>query len=146
MPTRSARTVWTGALQQGGGHAQLVSSELGRYELSFRDRVCEHATVTTTPEELLAAAYSASFAMQLSAVVAEQGGTPQSADVTAQVTLGPDEVGGFRLTTITLAVHGRVEGFTSEQFEEAAQLAQRSCPVSRALSGVGIMLNATLEN
>lgn len=140
MPTRSARTIWTGTLQQGGGQTELTTSGLSQYELAFRDRSCDDAAVTTTPEELLAAALSSCFAMQLSAVIAEHGGTPQALEVTADVVLGPDTLGGSRLTTIDLAVRGRADGLSMDQFEQAAQSAKASCPVGKALSGVTIAL------
>src|SRR3954469_25744592 len=111
MPTRTARTAWNGTLQEGSGQVELSSSKVGTYEVSFPKRAAENADGTTSPEELVAAAHSASFAMQLSAFVAQAGGTPQSLDVQADVSLGPDEAnGGFKLTGITLTVRGEVDG------------------------------------
>jgi osmotically inducible protein OsmC len=83
--------------------------------------------------------------MQLSALIGQAGGTPQALDVQADVTLGPDPAGGFKLTGIKLTVRGEVDGLTSEQFREAAQAAKASCPVSKALTGVDITLDAALE-
>src|SRR6478609_2185156 len=109
MPTRTARTAWDGGLQDGSGQVELSSSKVGTYDVSFPKRAAEDAGGTTSPEELIAAAHSACYAMQLSANIAEAGGTPQSLDVTADVSLGPDEAaGGFRLTGITLKVVGEV--------------------------------------
>jgi len=83
--------------------------------------------------------------MQLSANVAAAGGTPQSLEVSADVTLGPDEGdGGFRLTGIVLKVVGEVEGLDAAGFEKAAQEAKAGCPVSKALAGVDITLEASL--
>jgi osmotically inducible protein OsmC len=85
--------------------------------------------------------------MQLSANVAEAGGTPQALDVTAEVTLGPDEErGGFMLTGIRLMVRGEVDGLDAAGFEKAAQAAKAGCPVSKALTGVEITLDAALES
>src|ERR671926_1113722 len=103
MPTRTARTAWNGSLQEGSGQVELSSSKVGTYEVSFPKRAAEDADGTTSPEELIAAAHSACFAMQLSANVAEAGGTPQSLEVTADVSLGPDRAGGFRITGIKLS-------------------------------------------
>ena len=110
MPTRTARTGWTGTLEQGVGQVELTSSKIGTYEVSFPKRTAEDAGGTTSPEELIAAAHSACYAMQLSALIAQAGGTPQALDVQADVSLGPDPAGGFRLTGIKLTVRGEVEG------------------------------------
>lgn len=146
MPTRTARTAWNGTLETGSGQVELASSKVGTYEVSFPKRAAEDAGGTTSPEELIAAAHSACFAMQLSADVAEAGGTPQALDVTAAVSLGPDEQnGGFKLTGIALTVRGEVEGLDAAGFEAAAQKAKAGCPVSKALTGVEITLDAALE-
>jgi len=146
MPTRTARTAWNGTLQEGSGQVELSSSKVGTYEVSFPKRAADDADGTTSPEELVAAAHSACFAMQLSANIAEAGGTPQSLEVKADVSLGPDEAnGGFMLTGILLTVRGEVEGLDAAGFEKAAQEAKAGCPVSKALAGVDISLDAALD-
>jgi osmotically inducible protein OsmC len=140
MPSRSARTTWTGGLQDGTGTTELVSSGVGRYEVSFPRRAAEEAGGVTSPEELIAAAHSACFAMQFSAMLGDAGGSGQSLDVGAQVTLGPDPAGGFRITGIKLTVRGSAEGLTAERFAEVAEQAKKSCPVSKALAGTDITL------
>ena len=97
MPTRTARTAWTGTLETGSGIVELVSSDIGQYEVSFPKRAADSADGATSPEELIAAAHSACYAMQFSAVIAEAGGTPKNLDVTADVSLGPDPAGGFQI-------------------------------------------------
>lgn len=145
MPTRTARTAWNGGLEDGSGQVELTSSKVGTYDVSFPRRAADEAGGTTSPEELIAAAHSACFAMQLSAFVAQAGGTPQSLDVTADVSLGPDKAdGGFRLTGITLKVVGEVQGLDAAGFQKAAQDAKAGCPVSKALTGVDITLDASL--
>jgi len=144
MPTRTARTAWTGGLQDGSGRVELASSGVGTYDVSFPKRAADDAGGTTSPEELIAAAHSSCFAMQLSAVIAQDGGTPQSLDVTADVSLGADPAGGFRLTGIALRVRGEVEGLDESGFVKAAETAKASCPVSKALTGVAITLDAAL--
>ncbi|WP_298991362.1 OsmC family protein [uncultured Pseudokineococcus sp.] len=147
MPTRTARTAWNGGLQDGSGQVELSSSKVGTYDVSFPQRAAEDAGGTTSPEELIAAAHSACYAMQLSAFIAEAGGTPQSLEVKADVSLGPDETaGGFRLTGIVLTVRGEVDGLDATGFENAAQKAKAGCPVSKALTGVEITLDAALES
>ena len=104
-------------------------------------------TAPPRPEELIAAAHTACYAMQLSAFVAQAGGTPQSLDVSADVTLGPDKAdGGFKLTGIKLTVRGEVEGLDEAAFADAAEKAKAGCPVSKALTGVDITLDAALES
>jgi len=145
MPTRTARTGWTGTLEEGSGQVELTSSGIGTYEVSFPKRAAEEAGGYTSPEELIAAAHSACYAMQLSALIAQAGGTPQALDVQADVSLGPDPAGGFRLTGIKLTVRGEVEGLDAAGFVKAAEAAKASCPVSKALTGVDISLDAALE-
>jgi lipoyl-dependent peroxiredoxin len=140
MPSRSARTIWTGGLQDGAGTTELVSSGVGRYEVSFPRRAAEEAGGVTSPEELIAAAHTACFAMQFSALLGDVGGSGQALDVGAQVRLGPDPAGGFRITGIKLTVRGSAEGVTAEKFAEVAEQAKKSCPVSKALAGTDISL------
>jgi osmotically inducible protein OsmC len=146
MPTRTARTAWTGSLQEGSGQVELSSSKVGTYEVSFPKRAADDADGTTSPEELVAAAHSACYAMSLSNGIAQAGGTPIALDVQADVTLGPDPAGGFRLTGIKLTVRGEVDGLDEAGFRQAADTAKAGCPVSKALTGVEITLDAALES
>jgi osmotically inducible protein OsmC len=100
MPARTARTAWNGSLEKCSGQVELTSSGVGTYDVSFPKRAAENADGTTSPEELIAAAHSSCFAMALSGQIAQVGGTPQSLDVQADVTLGPDAAGGFAITGI----------------------------------------------
>jgi len=140
MPTRTAKTAWTGTLQQGAGQVELASSGVGTYDVSFPKRAADDAGGTTSPEELIAAAHSACYAMSLSNEVAQRGGTPKTLDVQADVTLGPDPAGGFKLTGITLTVSVDVDGLDAAGFADAAAAAKVGCPVSKALTGVDISL------
>lgn len=142
MPTRTAKTAWTGSLQKGSGQVELSSSGAGSYEVSFPKRAADDAGGATSPEELIAAAHSSCYAMQLSALIGEAGGTPQSLDVQADVSLGADPAGGFRLTGIVLTVRGTADGLDDDGFVKAAEAAKTSCPVSKALTGVEITLDA----
>ena len=142
MPTRTARTAWSGTLEKGSGRVEMSSSHVGTYDVSFPKRAADEAGGTTSPEELVAAAHSSCYAMQFSALAAQAGGTPRTLDVTADVSLGPDPAGGFRLTGITLTVRGEVEGLDEQGFVKVAEEAKVSCPVSKALTGVEITLDA----
>jgi osmotically inducible protein OsmC len=121
----------------------LVSSGVGTYEVNFPKRAADNADGTTSPEELIAAAHSACFAMQFSALLGAAGGREPSLDVTADVTLGPDPAGGFRISGITLTVRGQAQGVTAEEFAKIAQEAKSSCPVSKALAGTDISLQVS---
>ncbi|MFZ7088831.1 OsmC family peroxiredoxin [Curtobacterium sp. RRHDQ10] len=145
MPTRTARTAWNGSLETGEGQVELTSSGIGTYDVSFPKRAAESANGSTSPEELLAAAHSACYAMQFSAVLGAAGGTIEALDVKADVSLGPDPDGGFRLTGIHLTVSGEVSGIDEAAFTQAADEAKRTCPVSKALTGVEITLDTTFE-
>jgi osmotically inducible protein OsmC len=145
MPTRSARTAWTGGLQDGSGQVELTSSKLGTYDVSFPKRAAEDADGSTSPEELVAAAHSACYAMSLSGNIDRVGGTTHALDVKADVTLGPDPEGGVRITRIHLTVRGEIEGVDEAGFEDCAQRAKANCPLSKALTGTEITLDAALE-
>ena len=145
MPTRTARTAWNGSLETGGGQVELTSSKIGTYDVSFPRRAADEANGFTSPEELLAAAHSSCYAMQLSAVLGAAGGTVEALDVRADVTLGADPAGGFRVTGILLSVRGEVTGIDNATFLAAATEAKNTCPLSKALTGVEISLDAQLE-
>ena len=146
MPTRTARTAWNGNLLEVSGQVELTSSGVGTYEVSFPKRAADDADGTTSPEELIAAAHSACYSMALSNEIAQAGGTPQALDVQADVTLGPDPAGGFRITGIKLTVRAEVDGLDEAGFAKAAQAAKEGCPVSKALAAVDITLDAALES
>ncbi len=145
MATRRARTTWSGGLQDGSGQVELASSHAGSYDVSFPKRTADDADGTTSPEELIAAAHSSCFSMQLSGAIAKAGGTPRSLDVVADVSLGPDrDRGGLMLTGIKLTVRGQVDGLDEAGFTKAAEDAKTGCPVSKALAVVDITLDAAL--
>lgn len=144
MPTRTARTAWTGTIEEGSGRVELTSSRLATYDVSFPKRAADEADGTTSPEELIAAAHSSCYAMQLSGLLGRAGATPVSLDVQADVSLGPDPAGGFHLTGIHLTVRGEVEGLDADGFVKAAEEAGRTCPISKALTGVEITVDAAL--
>ncbi|HET7659458.1 MAG TPA: OsmC family peroxiredoxin [Oryzihumus sp.] len=145
MATRSARTAWTGGLMDGTGTVELTSSGVGTFDVSFPRRTADTADGVTSPEELIAAAHSSCFAMQLSGVIGKAGGTPRSLDVSADVSLAPDPAGGLRITGVHLTVRGEVDGLDADGFVEAATTAKATCPVSKALTGTEITLDAALK-
>jgi osmotically inducible protein OsmC len=146
MPTRQARTAWDGGLQDGSGQVELSSSGLGTFNVSFPKRASDDNDGTvTTPEELLAASHTACYAMSLSNEIAQSGGTPVTLDVSADVSLGPDPNGGFKITAINLKVRAEADGIDNAAFQAAADKAKAGCPISKALAAVPITLDAALE-
>ena len=83
--------------------------------------------------------------MQLSALIAAGGGTPVGLEVDATVELSPDPAGGFRISNIEIVVRGTVEGMDEEGFKKVANDAKAQCPVSKALTGTTITLDAALR-
>lgn len=147
MPTRTARTAWDGDFDNGSGQVELTDSGLGTFAMSFKKRASEDGGGATNPEELLGAALSSCYSMQLTALLGQRGATPIAIETTAKVTLGEDPSdGGFRIPKIALTVRGEVEGIDEAGFGEAAEAAKTSCPLSKALAAVPeITLDATLE-
>jgi osmotically inducible protein OsmC len=146
MPTRTSRTAWDGGLQDGSGQVEFSSSRLGTFTVSFPKRAADEDDGTvTTPEELLAASHSSCYAMALAGQIGAAGGTPISHEVTAEVSLGADPDGGFKITSIHLTVRAEVEGLDADGFRVAAENAKAGCPISKALAATPITLDAALE-
>ena len=138
--SRRATTRWEGSLMEGTGRVSLDSSGLGTYEVTWPSRA-EDPGGRTSPEELIAAAHSACFSMALSHTLANAGNTAERLDTTADVTFQP----GKGITGIRLSVTGQVPGLSAEAFRQAAEDAKANCPVSKALAGTIITLDATLS-
>lgn len=143
MPSRDATTHWEGNLQSGKGHVTLDSSNAGQFDVSFPTRAGS-PNGQTSPEELIAAAHSSCLAMNLSGVLASEELVADAIDVTADVTLGPAKGGGFEISGIEIALRAKVPGMDAHRFAELAELAERTCPVSKALAGTTITMNAAL--
>ncbi|MHC2999207.1 OsmC family peroxiredoxin [Microbacterium sp. HJ5] len=137
--TSEATTAWQGGLFDGSGEVTFVSSGLGTFDVNWKAR-SEGSTSVTTPEELIAAAHSSCFSMAFSLALAENGTPPESIDTTASVTFKP----GTGITGSHLNVNAVVPGLDPEEFERLAQAAKAGCPVSQALAGVEITIEATL--
>ena len=140
MPTRSADATWTGNLPDGNGTMALES---GAYEgaYSFRSRFEDGAG--SNPEELIAAAHAGCYSMALSNVLDEAGYDPEAVDTTADVTLRMvDEEP--TITGIHLNTEATVPDIDDDAFQEHAEAAKEGCPVSKALAGTEITLDASL--
>jgi osmotically inducible protein OsmC len=137
--TRYASTHWEGSLFEGAGKVTLETSGVGSYDVSWPARA-EEANGKTSPEELIAAAHSSCFSMALSNGLAKAGTPPTSLDTRAAVEFTP----GTGITGIRITVTGVVEGMSNEDFVAAAEDAKANCPVSQALAGTTITLEASL--
>ena len=140
MPVRKATAVWTGDLASGKG---LMKSASGSFEgaYSVPSRFAE--ADGTNPEELIAAAHAGCFSMALSAGLTKAGFKPDRIETSADVHI--EKIGeGFKITKIQLATEASVPEVDDKTFGELAQAAKKGCPVSQALTGVEILLDAKL--
>jgi osmotically inducible protein OsmC len=140
MPTRTAQAEWKGTLREGEGTIALGSGAFsGSY--SFRSRFEEG--MGTNPEELVGAAHAGCFSMALAAGLDGAGYSPESIRTTASVSIEPQD-GGFAITRSVLETEARVPGIEESEFQRHADEAKANCPVSKALTGVQIALEARL--
>jgi lipoyl-dependent peroxiredoxin len=139
MAIRKAQALWEGTLREGHGVMKFGTFE-GPF--SFVSRFEEGNG--TNPEELIGAANAGCFSMSLSAGLGRAGFTPQLIETVAQVTL--DKVDGkSRITRIHLECEAEVPGIDAETFAKIAEDSKTNCPVSAALAGVQISLDAKLS-
>lgn len=138
----TASTTWRGSLFEGSGTVALESSHLIEAPVDWKAR-SEGSDSTTTPEELIAAAHSACFSMALSAALADNDTPATELHTTAVITFDP-AAGGIQESHLT--VRATVPGLTPEQFATLAQGAKEGCPVSKALAGIEITLDAALAD
>jgi osmotically inducible protein OsmC len=137
--TSEATTLWFGDLFGGSGTTSLDSSDAAEFPVSWAAR-SEGVSGKTNPEELLGAAHSACFSMAFANELATAGTPPESLQVTAAVTFEP----GKGITGSHLLVSAKIAGITDEEFQRIATAAKENCPVSQALAGIPITLEASL--
>jgi lipoyl-dependent peroxiredoxin len=128
-----AGVVWEGNLAQGSGRVALDSGVADDLPVSWEART-EGSAAKTTPEELIAGAHAACFAMALSGGLARAGHEPRRLEVGATCTFDKRPE-GWRITTMSLEVQGDVPGMDASEFEKHAEEAKVGCPVSNALAG-----------
>jgi lipoyl-dependent peroxiredoxin len=140
MPVRKAQAHWGGTVAEGSGTMALGSGAFeGPY--SFKSRMEDGSG--TNPEELIGAAHAGCFSMALSLILGEAGHPADSIDTEAKVHFGK-EGDGFAITSIELVTTGKVPGIDQDEFSQYADQAKDGCPVSKALTGTKISLDATL--
>lgn len=137
--TSESTTLWFGDLTGGSGTTSLDSSDAAEFPVTWAAR-SEGAAGMTNPEELLGAAHSACYSMAFSGSLARNGTPPESLQVTAAVTFVPGE----GITGSHLLVSAKVPGLSDEDFQRIAAEAKDGCPVSKALAGIPITLEAGL--
>ena len=137
--TRTANAHWEGSLLEGAGRVSLDSSGLGVFDVTWAAR-SQEPEGRTSPEELIAAAHSTCYSMALSGALAKAGTPPEALDVRADVTFQPGE----GITGSHLTVRASVPGVSAEEFATFADAAKTNCPVSKALTGTTITLDAAL--
>ena len=140
MALRTASAVWEGDLKNGKGKMKLGSGAFeGAY--SFASRF--ESGTGTNPEELIGAAHAGCFSMALSHMLASKGFVPKKVSTQAKVNL-EKEGDGFKITSIALQTEADVPGIDEKSFLEHAEAAKKNCPVSQALAGTQINLEAKL--
>ena len=137
--TSEATAIWRGSLFEGGGEVAFDTTGKGPFPVNWKARA-EGSDSVTTPEELIAAAHSSCFSMALSNGLAQNGTPPENVRTTASVTFVP----GKGITGSHLNVEATVPGLSAEDFARIAEEAKVGCPVSQALAGVEITLEAAL--
>ncbi len=139
---RRAHATWEGDLRSGSGRFDVDSGAISGQEVTFASRF-EQPGGKTSPEELIAAAEATCFSMALANGLAQGGHAPKKIETGAVCTLDQTDA-GFRITTLQLTVRAEVDGFDDAAFQAAANEAKEGCPVSNALGGVEISLDASL--
>jgi osmotically inducible protein OsmC len=140
MPTREGSAHWEGTLEDGRGTTRTGSGALDA-NLTFGSRFEESSG--TNPEELIAAAHAGCFSMAFSKLLSDAGSPPDALHTRALVTL--EKSGdGFAITRSHLHARGTVPGISQEEYERLAREAKDGCPVSKALAGVEITIQADL--
>jgi osmotically inducible protein OsmC len=140
MATRTGSAVWEGALKDGRGTIKVGS---GAFEGAYSMLSRFESAKGTNPEELIGAAEAACFSMALAFNLQKSGHPSKRVSTTATVKLEPGD-GGFKITSIDLKTEADVPGIDDTKFREQAELAKKNCPVSVALAGTQINLDAKL--
>jgi osmotically inducible protein OsmC len=137
MAIRSSSAEWKGTLKEGAGTMKLGS---GAFEGPYTFASRFESGPGTNPEELIGAAHAGCFSMFLAALLANAGYTPTRIATSARVHLGA----GPTITLIELTTQAEVPGLSEADFQEHAEAAKKGCPVSKALAGPEIKLQAEL--
>ena len=141
MPTRNATATWEGGLKGGKG---TFKGESGAIDAKYSVGSRFESDPGSNPEELLAAAHAACFSMALAIGLEKGGNTPTKVETKGACTV-EKQGEGFTITTMKLTTRATVPGIDNAKFQAAVQAAKTGCPVSRALAGIRIDVDATLS-
>jgi osmotically inducible protein OsmC len=131
--SRHVSVDWQGTLMEGSGTA---AAGTGAFSLpvSFPRRIGEPEGMTS-PEELLAAAHAACFAMVIAATMGKKNATVAKYQVKSTVTTDKGDAGLTIVTSrLDVAAEG-VSGMDAATFTSTVTEAEKGCPVSKALRG-----------
>jgi osmotically inducible protein OsmC len=140
MSVSKATARWEGSLKEGRGSMKPAHGNDTAFSLGTRFA----GEQGSNPEELIGAALAGCFSMALAANLGKAGLNPQSIDTSADVSLDKDGE-GFTITNIRLTTKARVPNADAAKFQSIAEETKKTCPVSKALAGPKISLQATLE-
>jgi osmotically inducible protein OsmC len=142
---REANVTWKGNVARGDGAISAGTGAFDELPYSLASRI-ERSDGKTSPEELLAAAHAACFAMSVAGELASAGSPPEHLDVTATVTLDEVEGGSHRIVSSELLARARVTGIEAAEFERLAEAASEGCPLSKLIeASAKVTVNARLE-
>jgi osmotically inducible protein OsmC len=142
---REANVTWEGNVARGNGAISAASGAFQKLPYSLAARI-ERTEGKTSPEELLAAAHAGCYAMSLAGELAGKGAAPEHLDVRAVVTLDEVASGSHRIVASEIHARARVTGLTAGELQEAAETADKGCPLSALIeASAQVTVNATLE-
>lgn len=130
---RHVEVDWQGSVMEGKGEAKAGSGAF-TLPVTFPSRIGEPAG-KTSPEELMAAAHAACYAMALNATLGRKGASAERTVVTAKISAERGDA-GIRIASsaLTVTAHG-LTGIEASQFQAVAEEAEGKCPVSNAYRG-----------
>src|SRR3982751_2697879 len=124
---------WKGSVMEGKGEAKAGSGAF-TLPVTFPNRIGD-AGGKTSPEELMAAAHAACFAMALNGALGKKGAKAKNTHVTATVSADKSDT-GIKITSskLKVVVEG-LEGMSPAEFGTFVKEADKGCPVSNAYRG-----------
>jgi lipoyl-dependent peroxiredoxin len=140
MSTSKASARWEGTLKDGRGTMKPANAAEVPFTLNTRFA----GEKGSNPEEMVGAALAGCFSMALGASLGQEGISAKSIETNATVQLDKDGP-GFKISSIALRTQVSAPGLTAEKLQTIAQETKKNCPVSKALAGTQISLEASLS-
>lgn len=140
MPVRTGEALWKGTLAKGSGEMKTGTGGV-KVDYSFSSRF--ESGRGSNPEEFIAAAHAGCFSMAFAGILEQAGFVPVLIKTVAHVTIEKDTK-GFSISSIRLETEAMVPQISASLFNEKAEAAKAGCPVSRALAGTNITVQAHL--